>query len=820
ALQRATTANLCVGVLQILPSEMTAHCSISSLQIALLGLALTLGASSAYAAGSKSVQVFSPNKKHPLLYQPLGKSKTGIRIVSMYLGHLWYDVICGNAIIHWMEYKAILCTRRPRSAGETPPWLAHVMNIRGAIVESTSYETDRMQFIGRSRTLADPQAMDTDLLSGSDGSVLDPVVATRHRITLKPNQTATVDLIYTVAESRAACEVLMHKYGDRHLKNRAFELSWTHNQVLLRQINASEADAHLYDCLAASVVYANPVFRAEPATILNNYKGQSGLWSHSVSGDLPIVLLHMYNPENLELVRQMLQAHAYWRLKGLAVDLVIWNEDHGTYRQILQDQILGLITTESGNQTHHIPGNIIVRSADQVSPEDRTLFESIARIIVSDNQGTLSEQINKLRKDTVLPPLLEPAQGTEVPDQGKQLSLPDGLLFFNGKGGFTADGKEYKIIVDNSITTPAPWANVLANPAFGSVVSESGSAYTWAVNAHEYRITPWSNDPVSDAGGEAFYLRNEDTGHFWSPSPFPAAGINPYIVTHGFGYTTYQHTEKGISTTLTVFVDKELPVKYLKLQIKNQSGQTCALTATGFLEIVLGDVRSKTNMHVISEYDVRSGSLLLRNRYNTVFTERVSFFRVHDFKNLSFTADRSEFIGRNRGLKDPQAMYRKKLSGRYGACMDPCAGLQVKFDLGDGEEKEVVFEIGSEENYGSAMALIHKIAAPDAAIHSLEAVKMHWEEILSAVQVTTPDTALNILTNGWLMYQTLCCRIFARSGFYQSGGAFGFRDQLQDVLSLLHTKPDIARDQILLHASRQFPEGDVLHWWHPPEGRG
>jgi len=717
------------------------------------------------------------------------------------------------------EYNAVICTRRPRSAEECPPWMVHVMNVHGAVVEAISYDTDRMQFIGRSRTLANPQAMDTGLLSGSQGSVLDPIVATRYRILLKPGQMATVDLIYAIAETRDACEELMHKYSDRHLKNRAFELSWTHNQVLLRQINAGEADAHLYDRLAASVIYANPAFRADASVILNNYKGQSGLWSHSVSGDLPIVLLHLYAPENLVLVRQMLQAHAYWRLKGLAVDLVIWNEDHGSYRQVLQDQILGLITSEAGNVSQNSPGNVFVRSADQVSPEDRILFESVSRVIISDSNGTLSEQVHNLHVDKILPSLLD-TRPVETKEQGMEASLPDNLMFFNGTGGFTPDGKEYKIIVKSGETTPAPWANVIANPHFGSVVSESGSAYTWAINAHEYRITPWSNDPVSDIGGEAVYLRNEETGHFWSPVPFPAGGDSPYIATHGFGYTTFSHIEHGICTEISVFVDKSLPVKFIRLRIVNQSGLPCTLSATGFLEIILGDVRSKTNMHILSEYDDNTKSLLFRNRYNTAFADRVSFFRVDEADKWSFTTDRAEFIGRNGGLKAPQAMYRKKLSGRHGAAMDTCAAIQVKFELEDTEEKEIVFQMGSEESHSKAHALIQKISGHEAAVTSLQVVKEYWEDVLCTVQIATPDAALDVLANGWLTYQTLVCRIYARSGFYQSGGAFGFRDQLQDVLSLLHTRPLIAREQILLHASKQFPEGDVLHWWHPPEGRG
>jgi len=716
------------------------------------------------------------------------------------------------------EYNAIFGTRRPRSENEAPPHLFHLMDVHGVLVEDISYETDRMQFIGRGRTLAHPKAMESNKLLGNQGSVLDPIMAIRYRITLKPNQIATIDLIFGISETKESSLALMHKYRDRNLKKRAFELSWTHSQVLLRQINATEADAQLYGRLAASVIYANTRLRADSAMIKSNFRGQSGLWSHSVSGDLPIVLLQIFDPESLELVTQMIKAHTYWQLKGLAVDLVIWNEDHGSYRHVLQDQILGMIT--AGNSlTHNIPGNIFVKSADQISSEDRILFESVAKIIIKDNKGTLSEQINSHYSEKGLPPLLELKPIIPSLNTGN-LSLPEDLLFFNGMGGFSADGKEYKILIDNEETTPAPWSNIIANPLLGTVVSERGSAYTWAINAHEYRITPWSNDPVSDIGGEAFYLRDEESGEFWSPSPFPAKGKNTYITTHGFGYSTYEHMEDGVFSEMKVFVDKGAPVKFIILKIKNQSGRLRRFSATGFLEIILGDVRSKANMHILSEHDTQSGALLFRNRYNSAFAERVAFFKVNGGSNFSFTADRTEFIGRNRNLVNPQALNRKRLSGRVGAGMDTCAALQVKFDLLDGAEKEIIFQIGSEANTQSAMNLIQKFADQDVVMESLQQVKEYWAETIDAVHVTTPDQALNLLANGWLTYQVIASRLFARSGFYQSGGAFGFRDQLQDVLSLLHTKPELAREQILLNASRQFTEGDVQHWWHPPEGRG
>jgi cyclic beta-1,2-glucan synthetase len=712
------------------------------------------------------------------------------------------------------ERNAIMCTRRPRSVEEKPPWMFHQMDVYNTIIESVSYETDRLQFVGRGRSLVYPHAMDVDSLSGSQGPVLDPVMSIRYRISIKPNQTAKVDLIYGISETEEACENILHKYQDSLLKNRVFELSWTHSQLMLRQINATETDAQLFDRLAMFIVYANHYLRAENSVINSNLRGQSGLWAHSVSGDLPIVLLHLKTPEGIDIAKQMIQAHSYLRMKGLAFDLVIWNDNHGSYRQNMHEQILGLITTEDSQGN----GTVFVKSADQFSIEDRILFESVARVIIHDENGTLTDQLNKHIVEPVLPASFKPKGSAPFYNQ-RTLSLPANLLFNNGFGGFTPDGKEYKIISSNDNPTPAPWVNVLANPDFGSVISETGSAYTWAVNAHEYRLTPWGNDPVSDGGGEAFYLRDQESGNFWSPSLFPARGTTPYITTHGFGYSYFEHTEQAIYSHMSVFVDKALPVKFFILKIKNLSGGARKLVAAGFMEMIIGDLHSKTNPHSFSEYNAENTVLLIRNRYNSVFADRVTFFKVIGDPE-SYTANRAEFIGRNRNLSNPQAMNRMHLSNTTGAAIDPCAAFQIKIDMFNRNEKEIIFMLGNEKDIDSAMALIQKFSNADAVHQSFKDTEAYWRDILGCIQIQTPNTALNILSNGWIVYQTMASRIFARSGFYQSGGAFGFRDQLQDVIALLPMRPEIARQQILLCASRQFPEGDVQHWWNPPEGRG
>ncbi|MFZ0791229.1 MAG: cyclic beta 1-2 glucan synthetase, partial [Chromatiaceae bacterium] len=533
------------------------------------------------------------------------------------------------------------------------------------------------------------------------------------------------------------------------------------------------------------------------------------------------VLLRIADAANIELVRQLIQAHAYWRLKGLAVDLVIWNEDRAGYRQALQDRILGLVAVGLETQAMERPGGIFVRSAEQIAEEDRTLFLTVAQAILSDSGGTLAEQLERLVAPTMRVPRLVPTRERQEETAAAFERPRRDLILANGIGGFTADGREYVITTIAGQFTPAPWVNVLANPQFGSVISEAGQAYTWGENAHEFRLTPWHNDPVSDPSGEAFYLRDEESGRFWSPTPLPCRGATPYVSRHGFGYSVFEHTEGGIYSELWVYVALDAPVKFSRLLVRNDSGRARRLSATGYVEWVLGDLRSKTVMHLTTQVDPYSGALYARNPYNSEFPDRVAFFDVDD-ANRTSTCDRTEFIGRNGSLGQPAALDRTHLSGRVGGGLDPCAALQVPFDLGEGQEREIVFRLGLGGTPGGedVASLAQRFRGAEAARRALEAVWHYWSHTLGAVQVETPDESLNVLTNGWLLYQTLACRMWGRSGYYQSGGAFGFRDQLQDAMALVHAEPRLLRAQLLLCAGRQFPEGDVQHWWHPPSGRG
>jgi len=709
--------------------------------------------------------------------------------------------------------SALLCTRRPRSEGERTPWFLHFLAGEGDAPDTISCETDRARFIGRGRTPANPVAMvEASALSNTTGSVLDPIVSLRQTVRLAPGDTACLDFVFGVTENREAALSLITKYRKQRAVDRALDLARTENASLQQEL--TEGSLPIYERLAGALIYADPAQRAASSVLLHSRRGQSGLWSLGISGDIPILLLSISDPAKIGIVQQLIQAHAFWRRKALAVDLVILNENVSGSTQALSGKIAGLIAAEDATENVDKPGGIFVRQADQISAEDRMLLQSAARVVLAAEDARLAEPQENAAP--AVPDLTSP----RLADQNVSRSLtPRELVFDNGLGGFTTDGAEYVITLRPGRVTPAPWVNVIANPDFGTVISEGGSAYSWAENSHEFRLTPWNNDPVTDATGEAFYIRDEESGYFWSPTSLPAGDAAPYVVRHGFGYSVFEHTGNGIVSEMMVYVAIDAPIKFITLKLRNASGRRRRLSVFGYWEWVLGDLRQKNSLHVQTEVDDETRALLARNYYNTDFPERIAFVAVSDRERF-LTGDRKEFLGRNGTMSSPAALKRAELSGNVGAGLDPCGAVQVRLDLEDGQEEEIGFRLGAGHGLTEVQNLIHRFRDAQAAQAALESVRQYWKQTLGAVQVETPDPSVNLMANGWLLYQVLSCRLWGRTGFYQSGGAFGFRDQLQDVMALVHAAPGLTREHLLRAAAKQFREGDVLHWWHPPMGRG
>jgi cyclic beta-1,2-glucan synthetase len=715
--------------------------------------------------------------------------------------------------------SALLARRRRRSVKEDEVWGLHVIVTEGEAIGAVQYETDRARFLGRGHTTADPVAVvEGHPLSNTAGAVLDPIFSLRQRVRVDPGGIARVSLATGAMRSRAEAVALADKYHNPHAFDREAGLAWTKSQVEMRHLQMDANEAHLFQRLAGRLLYSDPSLRPRPSVLALNMKAQSGLWPYGISGDLPIALVRIGDEKDLDIVHQLLRGHEYLRLKGLEFDLVILNDHPHGYLQSLGDELQRVLRMRGSQALMDKPGGVFVRQASIMPEVDRILLHAVARVVIVTDRGPLEEQLVQRPLEGPLPEAFVPRlPARRHPDASPELPL---LSFSNGLGGFTEGGREYAILIRQGQWTPAPWLNVVANPGeFGFQVSETGAGCTWSGNSRENRLTPWSNDPVSDPAGEAIYLRDEETGEVWSPTPLPIREPEPYLIRHGQGYSVFEHMSHGIHQDLTMFVPMDAPVKVSMLRLSNRSGKKRRLSVTYYAEWVLGFDRSRTAPYCMTEVDRETKSILARNSYNNEFAHRVAFASMSEPAS-TVTCDRKEFIGRNGSMASPAAMARAGLSGRVGAGLDPCVAAQAVIELAPGEGREIVLLLGQGESNEEARAIINQYKQARAARDAFEGVLAYWNDLLGAVQVKTPDAAMDIMVNRWLLYQSLSCRVWARSGFYQSSGAYGFRDQLQDACALVYSKPQIARDQILRAAGRQFKEGDVQHWWHPPTGRG
>ena len=715
--------------------------------------------------------------------------------------------------------NAILAHRRRRSSDEPEIWGVHVVVAEGDPLGSVQYETDRGRFLGRGRSSANPIAVMEDRpLSNTTGAVLDPVFSLRRRVRIEPGQTLSCSFTTGVANSREEALALADKYHDPSIFERELRLAWTKAQVEMSHLKTDAEEAHLFQRLATRIIYSDPSLRPRPHVLALNTKSQSSLWAHGISGDLPILVVRIEKSADLPTVRMVVRGHEYLHFKGLKVDLVILNDSPTTYQQELHRELETMVRTGGLQSFQDKPGGIYLRRADQMAESDRILLHAVARAVIVADRGLLQDQLERSQIDPPLPPTFVARNAPQI--YPEHVVAPADLSFFNGLGGFQQGGREYVTVLGSEQWTPLPWANVIGNKeGFGFQVTETGGGYTWSENSRENRLTPWSNDPISDPSGEAIYLRDEDSGTVWSTTALPIREKEPYLVRHGQGYTVFEHTSHGISQELLVFAPLDANIKISLLRLRNRTARKRRLTITSYNELVLGVLRHTSAPYLITEIDTDNSAILARNPFNNEFASRVAFVSTSE-PFASATCDRKEFIGRNGSLERPAALRRTSLSNRDGAGLDPCAAVQVSIELAPHEAREVVFFLGEEESREKALATASRFRQPGAVNAAFEKVLSLWDQMLSTIEVKTPDAAFDTLINRWLLYQSLSCRVWARTAFYQSGGAYGFRDQLQDVMSLVYSCPEVARNQIVLTSHHQFKEGDVQHWWHPPSGRG
>jgi len=669
------------------------------------------------------------------------------------------------------------------------PVLVHRMAVRD-IAPAVTVETDRARFIGRGHDVRAPQAIGAGgALPGLVTEPDVPLLALRRSVTLAPQQEITVDLLLGAASSRAMARELAARYSAGHAVDRAIDAAWTQAQALLRRLDVSEADAQLYNRLAGCLIQPVPALRADAAVIARNARGRADLLACGIDGALPVLLLQLAAGADTGLARQVLQAHAYWRSRGFEADLLVLCDSHAVREQLMQ-----LAVSLIDPDRFDVSGGVHLFLREDVAQEDRILLRASARVLLLSGRGDLADQLRRAaRPGAALPPpfVAAPAPLPAWTVEESPTVQPE-RLFGNGIGGFTPDGREYEVRSGAGVPAPqAPWPNLLANPDFGSVVSERGHAVTWC-GARDARLTAGSDD-VAPHDGEAFYLRDEDSGAVWSPAPWPAPSPEPYLTRHGVGYTVFEHRAHGIHSALRCFVAPDAPLKYSVLLLRNDSDAPRRLSVTGFVAWQLDTVDATPGLQIVTGIDLASGALFARNAFSEDFRDQVGFFHV-DAEHVATTCDRDEFIGRQGSIAQPAALGRSSLSGAAGAGFDPCAALQAPLTLAPGAQCELVFVLGvAGPGTLDASRAVQTHGGVRAANAAWERLRNWWDTTLGAVELRSPDASLDLRVNTWLPYQAI-------------SAAWGERcpaTRLQSLLASVHARPDLLRDE-LLRTARDF----------------
>jgi cyclic beta-1,2-glucan synthetase len=724
----------------------------------------------------------------------------------------------------WVADDAVLlATRRKRAASDAQPWCAHFLGAAGGVAAAeTQFESDRLRFLGRGRSLRQAAALQPGAaLQGTSGCVLDPVLSLRRRVTLAPGERVELPLWTAMAESRDAVLALARRLQADADTGAVFDGARRQALETFARLGVSADDARRFDALAGALLHPDPAHRAPADRLGRGRGGAPTLWAAGISGDRPIVLLRMDASRDLDAIAPVFDAQRYWQAMGLGADVVLLAD--GDAAALASPRAAAARqSTQLEAGTSQASGAVFVLEAATTSDALRQGLDTVARIVLDGRSGW-----STVRRGDASPPA---AVRQTLPGRAPRRLSTEGVAlasasvgareFDNGWGGFVDDGAAYAIRLKGDDCTPGPWSNVVANDQFGFLVTAEGGGYSWSINSQQNPLTPWPNDPVSDVPRDTLYLRDLDDGALWSATASPARAPGArYDIVHGQGFSRLRAEANGIASDLLLLVPPDDPVKIGRLRLHNTSERRRRLSVTAYVQWALGANGTVPAPYVTTDVDAATGAIFARNAWRPDFADRVAFFDLGGCQQVC-TGDRREFLGPLGDEARPAALVAgAALSGRVGAGLDPCAALQCELVLEPGQGAELLTLLGDSASATDASALVARYR--DADVDALLAATTGlWSGVLEAVQVRTPDRAMDILLNHWLPYQVLGCRVWARTAYYQASGAFGFRDQLQDVMALCLSRPDLARAHILRATARQFTEGDVQHWWLPPSGSG
>ena len=717
----------------------------------------------------------------------------------------------------FLEYEiiedTILIRRKSRDKSKSDMFLAVNLYAENEIIGETEFEVDKEKFYGR-EAIGLPKTVESSIPLGRNiGLTTEPIVAIKNTVKIKANEKVAFNLIMCVSESKEKVIELINKFTNSETIKRNIELAKVKVEAESRYLNIKGKEIDLCQKILGYLIFPNPLKRIinKNKKVISAYVSE--LWKYGISGDLPILLVKVKDISDIEILKQVINVYEYLRVKNINIDLVIVDEEQHSYENYTREGIINIILNKNMGYLQNIRSGIFV--LNNLSKEEIQVLEFRANLVLDVSLGKIERQLTDLEEEYIetikqigdekIP------QIAEEPEQIRKKLEDEQLKYCNEYGGFSLDGKEYNIRINKDNKLPTVWSHVLANEKFGTVVTENMGGYTWYKNSRLNRLTAWANNPTNDIPSEIIYLEDMENKKVWSLGQNPIPDSNDYYITYGFGYANYMHKSNGLIQNASIFVPCKDSAKVHLIRLENIEPRKRKIKLVYYIKPVLGEDETISNTYLNLEYKEGSNLLCLENISNEDF-KNVLYVSSSEKIN-SYTGNKDFFIG-NGTIANPDGIHKLDLDRQNSLWRNGILAIEFQVELQALESKEISIVLGAEESIINCQDNAYKYGKISNVKEEYKKVKEYWEDITGKVHVKTPVESMNILLNGWLIYQTISARLLARSGYYQSGGAFGFRDQLQDTIALKYINPEIMKNQIIKHSSHQFIEGDVEHWWH------